>query len=266
MCNESKDISQAKKDQAYHRRNDDGTDLICSAIDYLRGILHKNGDAYWQANTFRQKAHLEEWATNLGLLIDAEDILPRLVRGGQEHDLYEDQEKQRIIKVTRNDFFGLSPGIELALVSSSKDARRLHLWEASPYQYLERLLLHNKLVPYINRLEGLIVQGEEIAIVTSQPKLDINPVTESEIDEYFRSLRFEKIASASYYRAEDNLGVFDAHDKNVLRSTKDPALLIPFDVIPCQPQEGFLLFIQSCLTSGHSVTLDKKSHTSDRIT
>ena len=41
-------------------------------------------------------------------------------------------ESERIFNVTRNGVFGLSPGIELALVSFSQDARRFHHWEASP--------------------------------------------------------------------------------------------------------------------------------------
>ena len=47
-----------------------------------------------------------------------------------------------------NGVFGLSPGIELALVSSAQGARRFHLWEASPLEYLERLHFQNLLVPF----------------------------------------------------------------------------------------------------------------------
>ena len=49
---------------------------------------------------------------------------------------------------------------------------------------------------------------------------------------------------------EDNLGVFDAHDKNLVRAGK---VLIPFDVIPCHPAGGFLVFIQETLAAGHSL-------------
>jgi hypothetical protein len=50
--------------------------------------------------------------------------------------LFHDEATDRYLKVTRNGVFGLSPGIELALVSSSQDARRFHLWEASPLECL----------------------------------------------------------------------------------------------------------------------------------
>lgn len=185
----------------------------------------------------------------MGLLLNPDTIVPFLDRGGQEHEIL--RQEDRVLKVTRNGVFGLSPGIELALVSSSQDARRFHLWEASPVEYLERLHLQNLLVPGLNRLEGVIHQANgELAIVTSQPRFEIVPVNTAEIDAWFASRDFEKITDSAYYRREDNLGVFDAHDKNLVRAGDD---LIPFDVIPCHPGGGFLAFIEETLTAGHSL-------------
>lgn len=90
-----------------------------------------------------------------------------------------------------------------------------------------------------------------MAIVTSQPRFDIISVTTAEIDAWFTSLGFMKIADSAYYREEDNLGVFDAHDKNLVRA--DEEVLIPFDVIPCHPAGGFLAFIEETLAAGHTV-------------
>lgn len=155
--------------------------------------------------------------------------------------------------------FGLSPGIELALVSSSQDARRFHLWEATPIEYLERLYLHNQLVPGLNSLEGIIFQSDgDMAIVTSQPRFDIVPVTTAEIDTWFAAQGFRTITSSAYYRAADNLGIFDAHDKNVVRAGE---ILIPFDVIPCRPAGGFLKFIEDTLAAGHSLRSERKVST-----
>ena len=89
-----------------------------------------------------------------------------------------------------------------------------------------------------------------MAIVTSQPRFDLVPVTTAEIDDWFTAQGFEKITAAAYYRAEDNLGVFDAHDKNVIRAGET---LVPFDVIPCHPAGGFLEFIRDTLAAGHSL-------------
>jgi hypothetical protein len=149
-------------------------------------------------------------------------------------------------------------------VASGSDARRLHLWEATPFHYLLRLHLQNQLIPELNRLEGIILHNAELSIVISQPRFDIIPVTEQEIDAWFLAQGFRKIASASYYRENDNLGIFDAHDKNVLRSSLDPSILIPFDVIPCHPEKGFLGFIQSALAENLHLQTERSTHTTDR--
>ncbi len=111
--------------------------------------------------------------------------------------------------------------------------------------------MQNQLVPGLNRLEGVYHQsGGQISIVTSQPRFDIIPVRTDEIDSWFSRMGFGKIADAAYYRESDNLGIFDAHDKNLVRAGET---LIPFDVIPCHPSGGFLKFIEDTLKSGHSI-------------
>ena len=241
-----KDSDRSPADQ----RGADGEDLVLAALDHLRGSLSPDRSSSGPPTLTRQKEDLREWADRLGLLLNAADLPAKVVRGGQEHELFHDEASDRYFKVTRNGVFGLSPGIELALVSSAEDARRFHLWEASPLEYLERLHLQNLLVPGLNAFEGLIVQpGDDMAIVSSQPRFDTVPGTTAEIDAWFASLGFVKITDAAYYRAEDNLGVFDAHDKNLVRADGD--VLVPFDVIPCHPAGGFLEFIEATLEGGH---------------
>lgn len=245
--------SESRRDQApgsppADQRGADAGDLVVAALDYLRGVQDAGGGSSGPPPLARQEARLREWADRLGLLLNPEEIIPFLDRGGQEHDIL--KRGDRVLKVTRHGVFGLSPGIELALVSSADDARRFHLWEATPIEYLERLRLQNLLVPGLNVLEGVIAQeaAHDLAIVTSQPRFDIVPVTTAEIDAWFAALGFEKLTDSAYYRAEDNLGVFDAHDKNLVGAGDD---LIPFDVIPCHPGGGFLQFIQDTLDAGH---------------
>ena len=227
----------------------DGPDLIRAALDHLRGVRTSGGSSSGTPTIARQKKDLREWAAGLGLLLSPDAIIPRLTRGGQEHDYFEEDE--RVFKITRDGVFGLSPGIELALVSSSQDPRQFHLWEASPLEYVERLHLQNQLVPGLNVLEGIIVQPDgDMAIVTSQPRFDLVPVTTAEIDAWFVTLGFTKITGAAYYREADNLGIFDAHEKNLVRAGE---VLVPFDVIPCHPAGGFLEFIEATLAAGHTL-------------
>jgi len=248
MANETEPDSEIP-DPPAHQRSADAGDLILAALDDIRGVQEAGGDPSRPPSLASQESRLREWADRLGLLLNAEEIIPFLDRGGQEHEIL--KQADRVLKVTRNGVFGFSPGIELALVSSSQDARRFHLWEATPIEYLERLYLQNQLVPGLNRLEGIIHQSNgDLAIVTSQPRFEIVPVTVLEIDAWFASLGFEKITDSAYYRAADNLGVFDAHDKNLVRAGED---LIPFDVIPCHPAGGFLAFIEATLAAGHTL-------------
>lgn len=240
----------------------DGPDFVLAALGHLRRSPPPDGGASGTPTVARQKADLCEWAKGLGLLLtpDRLPVIPQ--RGGQEHDLFHDTATDRYFKVTRDGVFGLSPGIELALVSSGQEARRFQLWEATPLEYLERLALHNELVPGLNALEGILVQPDgDLAIVTSQPRFDIVPVTELEIDAWFAAQGFSRIARSAYYREADNLGVFDAHDKNVVRAGE---LLVPFDVIPCRPAGGFLKFIADTLQAGHTLKAERTVTTTPR--
>lgn len=228
----------------------DGQDLIVSARHFVGGGVSGDLDSFGAPNLGRQEKSLRRWADDVGLLLTLDSLPAKAIRGGMEHDLFHDETTDRYFKVTRDGVFGLSPGIDLALVSSDQEARRFHLWRATPLEYLNRLYLHNLLVPGLNKLEGVIDQPNDLAIVISQPRFDIVPVTEDEIADWFTTLGFVKITSSGYYRGEDNLGVFDAHEKNVVRFED---MLIPFDVIPVNPSGGFLKFIEDTLAAGHAI-------------
>ena len=250
MSDDATHLRQRDAGQAAALSRADGADLVGAALDHLRRSLSTDGTAHGAPTLARQTEDLRGWARGLGLLLSLADLPTKVVRGGQEHDLFHDEATDRYLKVTRDGVFGLAPGIDLALVSSHEDARRFHLWEASPIEYLERLQLQNQLVPGLNHLEGIIDQGDDLAVVTSQPRFDLVAVTQPEIDAWFARSGFEKVTECGYYRAEDNLGIFDAHTKNLVRFQDD---LIPFDVIPCRPAGGFLQFIAETLAAGHTV-------------
>jgi hypothetical protein len=247
----NRESATADSREATRHPRADGAHLVVAARDFLGGSTPPDSGPLGAPDLARQKENLRQWAGSLGLLLAPAQLPAKVVRGGMEHDLFHDEAGDRYFKVTRHGVFGLSPGIELALVSSSQDPRRFHLWEATPLEYLDRLALLNELVPDLNHLEGTIVQPDgDMAIVTSQPRFDLVPVAQPEIDAWFAALGFEPVTAAAFYRAADNLGVFDAHDKNVVRAGDT---LIPFDVIPCHPAGGFLRFIADALAAGHTL-------------
>jgi len=239
---------------------ENGEDHLQAAFNHLRGILSESGGSPWAVSSTRQEACIGEWADSLGLLLNGDDILSHLRKGGQEHDLLDALRDGRIWKVTKNGYFGLTPGLELDLVPAGMDGRRFHLWESGIYFYLDRLILQNQLFGRINKLEGVCVQGNEITIVTSQPYFDLIQVSQAQIDAWFAAQRFVKIASSAYYRAEDNVAIFDAHDKNVTWDGED---FIPFDVIPIRPDGGFLEFIEKTLAGGDTVVARRTIRTTE---
>jgi hypothetical protein len=233
-----------------------GIHFVESALEHLRRGIPPNRDSHQAPPLHRQKNDLVEWAENLGLLLTIDQLPETAVRGGQEHDIFHDLGSDRYFKVTRSGIFGMCPGVELSMVSLSPDARCFHLWEATPLEYLERLFLHNLLVPDLNALEGIIHQADgDLAIATSQPRFDLCEVGQEEIDLWFQSQGFRKITDAGFYRAADNVAVFDAHEKNVVRAG---GTLVPFDIIPCQPGGGFLEFIEETLDRGESLQAIRK--------
>ena len=106
-----RDLSRPPADQ----RVADAGDRIRAALDFLRGLQEAGGSPSGPPPLARQEAGLLQWADGLGLLLNAGEIIPSLDRGGQEHEIV--NRGERVWKVTRNGVFGLSPGIELALVS-----------------------------------------------------------------------------------------------------------------------------------------------------
>ena len=155
MPNENQMPDDLSNPPAHQRGRDEG-DLVLEALNFIRRGLPGNGEASGPHSLAWQKSRLLQWADHLGLLINSSDLPEKLIRGGQEHELFHDPLTDRYIKVTRNGVFGLSQGIELALVSSAQEARRFHLWEASPIEYLYRIHLQNLLVPALNKFEGII--------------------------------------------------------------------------------------------------------------
>ena len=196
----------------------------------------------------------------MGLLLNAESIFPYTTKGGMEHDLLKPLCEGRLWKVTKKGYFGFMPGLELELVPQGEDGRRFHLWESGIYHYLERLVLQNTLFGLINRLEGFVANTSELIAVISQPAYDLIAVTQNQIDQWFLTQGFERIADASFYRRADNIAIFDAHDKNV---TWDGESMVPFDVIPCRPDGGFLDFIEKVLAEGQQLQTRRINRTTD---
>jgi hypothetical protein len=238
---------------------DDPGNRIASAIHHIRTILEQGGASFGTSSITRMEESLRQWARDLDALLNPDDFLPHLRRGGQEHDIFE--REGRVIKVTRGGYFGLSPGVDFSFEIKGREHKKFKLWEATPLQYLERLRLQNRFTPGLVRLEGVLDTGSELVLVTSQPRFDLLFANTKEIQRWFKSQDFLAITHHAFYRHDDNFAVFDAHDKNVIRYQDT---LIPFDVIPCHPDREMMDLIRAALAEGAEVEARRTTHTTSR--
>ncbi len=136
-------------------------------------------------------------------------------------------------KVTKDGRFGFSWICE-RLVGTPSDEFQPRF--ATPLEYLRRLMLHNELVEAMNRLEGFIRHGDDLAVVTSQQFIPGRNATVGEIERYFHRYGARRVCAGAWYQSEQNLAVFDAGASNLLTCE---GVVVPVDVIPVRPTGNF---------------------------
>lgn len=163
------------------------------------------------------------WARGAGRLIDGREILSRVTGGGAEHMVFFDRKTQRYTKITRG--FGLTVGTDYTI---GKQTQRWlgvpFVREATPLDYLERIVLFNAVFGDDITLESVISDPGSEAIVTSQPVVQGRETSPAEIARFMTSLDFAAVPgvvagrsdSVSFFRAADRTGVFDTHGENFL--------------------------------------------------
>ncbi len=172
----------------------------------------------------REISALEAWAAARGLTRDWLDLASRFHAGGAEHDVYQDAACQRWFKVTRQG--GLTVDEDWVLGKLSQRWLAVpFVREATPLEYLERLLLFNEVFGDDLRLEGVTRKSDgEFAIVTSQPDVHGRPAENEETRRFMESLGFAavpdvcagRVDSVSFHRGADSVAVFDTHGENFL--------------------------------------------------
>ena len=119
----------------------------------------------------------------------------------------------------------------------------------TPSEYLQRLALHNQVFGDDYRYEGIVSKGDgKFDLVVSQPVIKADSSgpkpTAAEIERYFVARGFEPVAGQegkTYYRASDNLAVFDAHEGNLIRTAGG---VLPIDVVPVHPDDRLLAALE----------------------
>jgi hypothetical protein len=177
----------------------------------------------------RQIRDLLAWARETGRLIEPATYSALAERGGKEHRVWLDESRQFYFKATYPNRFGFSviagPAELPALVA------------ATPLEYFERLLLQNTLFGDQIRLEGIAIEQTGVIVVTSQPNITGQSVTQEEIFEFMRGLWFQLLlglplgnpGALAFYRDLDEIAVFNAHAGNFVKDTN--GVVLPIDLI-----------------------------------
>lgn len=190
-----------------------------------------------------QAEHLARAAERGGQLIRPEQIL-RLGQAagrGQEHLVFISDDASRVIKITRSD----RPGY--GLIPCVRNGNAIDLRAGTPAEYFERLYLQNHLFGDDLLYECILRRADHrLAIVISQTAIEVDDPkpNAAEISRYMEEMGFTSVAGHegnAFYRASDNVAVFDAHEGNLI---KTPAGLVPIDVVAVHPDDHLLRILE----------------------
>lgn len=194
--------------------------LPAAVADDLKGILRTDGEEPW--GLFLQQEAFGKWAEQCGTIIERKSISGGRFRGGTEHEVIEDGERERVIKITHSGQYGYVGSCQWG---------KLELVHAKPLEYLTRLALVNQLFRDDNRILGAILHSSGAKVVSAQPMIRGDHAEKEEVIEWMRSLGFAAAGQKTYWNAKEGLAIFDAHPGNVLRIPD--GRLCPIDTIPC---------------------------------
>lgn len=140
---------------------------------------------------------------------------------GQEHKVWFDPADASYYKLTHPGFFGLN-------VVYRDESDRF----ATPLQYFERWLLHNRLFGDAVEWLGCFRDHQgRISILIRQPAICGVPASDIEIDSFFKEvdwLPFEIEGERAYYVPSDAIVISDTHRGNLIKLPD--GLLVPIDL------------------------------------
>jgi hypothetical protein len=228
-------------------------DSLAAAHRHLGGgtetVFGIPGEPHSERST-REGRTLWRWAKEAGCCLEPAPWLARFEKddeGGQEHRVWYSAEDGRYYKATHAGRFGW-----YAFVDSRYDKRTqedelfIGMGGATPLQYLDRLLLQNEFFSDDIRLEGMWIEAEGLAILTSQTFIAGSPVIPAEILEAMQMLGFERIPGLpansedcfSFYHRAARIGAFDAHTLNFVRE-RPSAFIVPIDLVMVRADDAF---------------------------
>lgn len=125
------------------------------------------------------------------------------------------------------------------------------LTNALPGEYLDRLLLSNRVFDDDVRLVGVTREADGLVIVTTQPTLVGDAATGEEMQAFFTARHFDLLpgfcagykGSLSFYRDLDQVAVFDAHPANFIRDRN--GVILPIDGVVVEADDTLAALLEA---------------------
>ena len=220
--------------------------------DFRRSLGTDGEDSPERRRPLRERYRIErdallEWARSSGCVLDGGEYLSRVQDGGAEHAVFLDEERELVFKITRR--FGLTAGTDFRIGKRTQKYLAVpFVRQATPLEYLERIVLFNEVFGDDIRLVGVIAEPEP-AIVTTQPVIRGRDASPAEIVTFMADLGFAPLDdvvvgrrdSASFFRAADGVAVFDAHGENIIAAETGIA---PIDLFVIRASEDLRAFLE----------------------
>jgi hypothetical protein len=214
---------------------------IQAAIDDFRRILSADGTLDGDEDDadfiIRQIVGLENAAARERFLY--RDLIPDL-QGGVEHDVTLDPVTGTVLKFTKPDKAAYAVNFDLGTP---------RMVPATPLEYLDRLMLQNRIFGDNLRFVGIAGNAGQRRIVTRQDIVTGNPARWEEIVRMMTDLGFNKLRhnhgigyEDSYAFLRDDAVVFDLRPANVF--VTDDGIVVPIDCIPVRLPRGKRAFFE----------------------
>jgi hypothetical protein len=192
-----------------------------------------------------QRDALISWARDNGVLLDK---WPRRLNtsrsvGGNEHEVWPDS--GRWIKSTKG------TGRTMGYVPEATDSG-WSLRPATPSEYLAQKQAWNNLFGDDIRLHAVVQDKHgNVNVLTSQPDITGESVSQQDIADAMNKAGFKELGNDAFYREDDNVLVFDLHDKNAV---KVGGVLIPFDGGVIHPEYSLIEAMRNASSKGVMVS------------
>ncbi len=212
---------------------------VLSGIRAIRSTKSESSGLAREIRADREAESFARWTDAKGIF-SIEDRAPQRddLTGG-EHLVTLDLSGEIVYKSTHPGKFGFGADVEMIHPRGRSTRPRITagLVDATPDEYLFRLIHQNELFGDDIRIMGAASYPQGFSVLTSQPFYKGTRTEQHLIDKWFEALGWEKLPNkdGAFYAPDKDLLIMDALPRNVL--TLEDGKVMPFDVVIVNPSE-----------------------------